>query len=103
MIWEKMYLFYVRYIVPIFVFAISVLYMSESLNYSLVLARTELGFILFILMSIFPVMFHALDSFFSKKYIVFSISVTTLGLMMFILIRELLSFSYVLSTQVPPV
>lgn len=90
--WEKVFRAYVYYIFPLMVMLLSLLYLVDGTNfeYSYVIEhRTEIGMIVFMTMTIYPLLYHSIDSINNKEWgRVFSVMIT-IALMLLIVLKEI--------------
>lgn len=92
MIWEKIFRGYVYFLFPLLIFLLSILYLFDGteLEYaSLIEHRTEIGMIVFMTMTIYPLLYHSIDSINRKQWgKVFTTSIT-IALMLLIALKEI--------------
>ena len=90
--WEKIFKLYVYYLFPFMVISLSLLYLVDGTNfeYSYVIEhRTEIGMIIFMSMTIYPLLYHSMDSISNKEWGKVFLVMLTIALMMLIVLKEI--------------
>lgn len=91
MIWEKIFRGYVYFFFPLLILLLSLLYLfdgTELEHYELIEHRTEIGMIVFMTMTVYPLLYHSVDSINRKEWGRVTVTAITIALMLLIALKE---------------